>query len=136
MNFGGFMAKITPAWKMRKLHLWWFHEVNGNAFRRIHAINEELFEKDARTYHCNMCGRVVFKGSIKYGIVMNCPNCGLETQVYIDNHETFVWKDILSIYLTYKCGCGCKFVTNIKIDKSNEKFYEIIEKPLDKPHRM
>ena len=76
MNFGGFMAKITPAWKMRKLHLWWFHEVNGNAFRRIHAINEELFEKDARTYHCNMCGRVVFKGSIKYGIVMNCPNCG------------------------------------------------------------
>ena len=45
MNFGRFMAKITPAWKMRKLHLWWFHEVNGNAFRRIYAINEELFKK-------------------------------------------------------------------------------------------
>ena len=84
MNFGGFMAKITPAWKMRKLHLWWFHEVNGNAFRRIHAINEELFEKDARTYHCNMCGRVVFKGSIKYGIVMNCPNCGCQFGVALD----------------------------------------------------
>ena len=89
MNFGGFMAKITPAWKMRKLHLWWFHEVNGNAFRRIHAINEELFEKDARTYHCNMCGRVVFKGSIKYGIVMNCPNCGRQFGVALDFPHKF-----------------------------------------------
>ena len=95
MNFGGFMAKITPAWKMRKLHLWWLHEVNGNAFRRIHTINEELFEKDARTYHCNMCGRVVFKGSIKYGIVMNCPNCGCPNE-YFD--KTLICKKKEYIY--------------------------------------
>ena len=95
MNFGRFMAKITPAWKMRKLHLWWFHEVNGNAFRRIHAINEELFEKDARTYHCNMCGRVVFKGSIKYGIVMNCPNCGCQFGVALDFPHKFERRELI-----------------------------------------
>lgn len=76
MNFGEFMAEITPSWKMRKLHLWWYHRVHGDAFRRIIAINKELFEKDAETYNCNCCSEIVFKGSIKYGIVLNCPNCG------------------------------------------------------------
>lgn len=76
MNFGEFMARITPTWKMRKLHLWWFHKVHGNAFRRINKINDLLFEEDATTYYCNFCGKVVFKGSLKYGIVLNCPNCG------------------------------------------------------------
>ena len=76
MNFGELMADITPAWKMRKLHLWWYHKVHGNAFRRILEINRQLFEYDSVTYNCNMCGKVVFKGSIKYGIILNCPNCG------------------------------------------------------------
>lgn len=76
MNFGELMAKITPKWKMRNLYLWWCHKVQGNAFRRIHEINYQLFEMDSITYSCNMCGKVVFKGSIKYGIILNCPNCG------------------------------------------------------------
>ena len=40
---------------------------------------------------------------------MKCPNCGSTAQVRIDNHETYVWKDIVSVYLIYKCGCGCQF---------------------------
>lgn len=60
--------------------------------------------------------------------MVKCPNCGSTTQIHINNHETYVWKDTLSIYLTYKCGCGCKFATKIEIDKNNEKFYGVIEK--------
>lgn len=59
---------------------------------------------------------------------MKCPNCGSTAQVRIDDHETYVWRDALSVYLTYKCGCGCKFVTRVEADRSNEKFFEIIEK--------
>ena len=66
MNFGTFMRKLNPK----------FYKVELNAFRRINVINNKLFEKDAVTYSCNICGGVVFKGSIKYGIVLNCPNCG------------------------------------------------------------
>lgn len=56
-----------------------------------------------------------------------CPNCGSTAQVYLDYQETYVWKNMISIYLTYKCGCGCRFVTKIQVDKNNEKIYEIIE---------
>lgn len=59
--------------------------------------------------------------------VIKCPNCGSTSQVRIDDHETYVWKKIVSIYLTYKCGCGCKFATKIVVDRNNENFYEIIE---------
>ena len=89
MNFGTFMGEITPTWKMRKLHLWWYHEVRGNAFRRICAINRELFEKDAKTYYCNFCQEVVFKGSLKYGIVLNCPHCGRMYDVHPDYPDGF-----------------------------------------------
>ena len=57
-----------------------------------------------------------------------CPNCGSTAQVYIYYHETYVWKDKVSVYLTYRCGCGCKFVTRIQTDRDNEKIYEIIGK--------
>lgn len=76
MNFGEFMSRITPKWKMRKLYLWWIHNVHENAFRRINEINRKLFEKDSKIYMCNFCHNIVFKGSIKYGIILNCPTCG------------------------------------------------------------
>ena len=82
MNFGELMCKITPTWRMRKLHLWWYHNVHGNAFRRINEINRELFEKDSITYECNFCHNVVFTGSLKYGIILNCPSCGRQFSVY------------------------------------------------------
>ena len=58
---------------------------------------------------------------------MKCPNCGSTAQVRINDHETYIWKDIVTVYLTYTCGCGCKFTTRIEVDRSNEKFFEIIE---------
>ena len=52
---------------------------------------------------------------IKKGIdTMRCPNCGSTAQVRPGGHETFVWKDTISIYLFYKCGCGCSFVSRIR----------------------
>ena len=53
--------------------------------------------------------------------MVKCPNCGLTAQINLDNHEIYVWKDILSIYLTYKCECGCNFTTRVEVDRSNEK---------------
>ena len=75
MNFGELMSKITPKYKMRDLYLWWYHDVHGNAYRRIIEINKELFARDSSVYECNFCHKVVFKGSIKYGIILNCPYC-------------------------------------------------------------
>lgn len=76
------MSKITPTWKTRKLYLWWCNEVYGNAFRRINEINRELFEKDSITYNCNFCHNIVFKGSLRYGIILNCPSCGHQFNVF------------------------------------------------------
>lgn len=59
---------------------------------------------------------------------MKCPNCGSTAQVHIDNHETYVWKDIVSVYLIYKCGCGCQFASRLEINRNEEKFYGEIEK--------
>ena len=89
MNFGELMVKITPTWKMRKMYLWWLHNIRGNAFRRINEINRELFEKDSTTYKCNFCHNVVFKGSLKYGIILNCPSCSHQFSVFPEYPHKF-----------------------------------------------
>ena len=106
MNFGEFMAEITPTWKMRKLHLWWYHRVHGDAFRRIRAINRELFEKDAETYYCNFCQEVVFKGSIKYGIILNCPHCGHMYDVHPDYPHRFNRMELMNCASSRKDKVG------------------------------
>lgn len=58
---------------------------------------------------------------------MKCPNCGSTAQNRIDDHETFIWKDTVSVYLFYKCGCGCRFVSRLEVNRSEEKFYGKIE---------
>ena len=60
--------------------------------------------------------------------MVKCPNCGSTAQIWISDHETYVWKNKISVYLIYECGCGCEFATRVETDRSNEKFYEIIEK--------
>ena len=61
---------------------------------------------------------------------MKCPNCGSTAQVYIYDHEFFVWQDTVSIYLMYKCGCDYQFVTKMTADRSEEKLFgEIVKKP-------
>lgn len=57
---------------------------------------------------------------------MKCPNCG--SQVHIDDHETYVWRDIVAVYLIYKCGCGYRFSTRLEANRSEEKFYGEMEK--------
>ena len=59
---------------------------------------------------------------------MKCPNCGSTAQVRLDNHETYVGKDIVAVCLTYKCGCGCRFTTRLEADRSEEEFYGKMEK--------
>ena len=59
--------------------------------------------------------------------MIKCPNCGSSAQVRIDDRrrETFVWKDIVSVYLGYICGCGCKFVTRLQVSRDKE---EVVDK--------
>lgn len=89
MNFGELMSKITPKYIMRDLHRWWYHDVYGNAYRRIIDINKELFKRDSSVYECNFCHNVVFKGSLKYGIVLNCPHCGRQFSVIPNSPHRF-----------------------------------------------
>ena len=60
--------------------------------------------------------------------MMKCPNCGSTAQVRLDDHDTFVWKKTVSVYLIYKCGCGCRFANRLEANRSEEKFYGKIEK--------
>ena len=59
---------------------------------------------------------------------MKCPNCGSTAQVRIDDHETYVWRDTVSIYLIYKCGCGRRFASRLEASRSEEKLLGEIEK--------
>lgn len=58
---------------------------------------------------------------------MKCPNCGSTAQVRLDDHETYVWKDAVVVYLIYKCGCGCRFASRLEANRSEEKFYGKME---------
>ena len=60
--------------------------------------------------------------------MVKCPNCGSTAQPRIDDHETYIWKDIVAVYLIYKCGCGCRFSTRLEANRSEEKFYGEMEK--------
>ena len=59
---------------------------------------------------------------------MKCPNCGSTAQVRIDDYETYVWRDVVSVYLNYKCGCGCLFTSRLEVNRDEEKFLGEIEK--------
>ena len=61
-----------------------------------------------------------------------CPNCGSTAQIQIKDNNTFVWKDIVSVYLEYTCGCGCAFATRLEMNRADEKFYGVIEKSIDR----
>ena len=56
---------------------------------------------------------------------MKCPNCGSTAQVRLDNHETYVCKDIVADYLIYECGCGCRFANRLEANRSEENFYGV-----------
>ena len=49
--------------------------------------------------------------------MIKCPNCGSTAQVRMTN----IWKDEISIYINYSCGCGHSFVTKETCEKDEEK---------------
>ena len=56
--------------------------------------------------------------------MIKCPNCSKPAGGNIIDTEVYIWHDIVSVYITYRCECGRGFVTKSIIDKANEKMYE------------
>ena len=56
--------------------------------------------------------------------MIKCPNCGNPVGANFIDIDTYVWHDIISVYITYRCECGRGFVTRAEIDKANEEMYE------------
>ena len=56
--------------------------------------------------------------------MIKCPNCGKPAGANIIDTEVYIWHDIVSVYITYRCECGRGFITRAQIDKANEEMYE------------
>ena len=59
------------------------------------------------------------------GKMVKCPACGESSSLYIIDQEVYIWNDIISIYITYGCECGRKFITRTQVNRSNEEMYDI-----------
>lgn len=57
--------------------------------------------------------------------MLKCPACGLSALLHIIDYDTYIWNDTISVYVTYKCGCGRRFVTRTQTDRNNEQMYDI-----------
>lgn len=56
--------------------------------------------------------------------MIKCPNCGKPAGANFIDTEVYVWHDVISVYITYKCECGRGFVTRSQMDKeTHEKMY-------------
>ena len=56
--------------------------------------------------------------------MVKCPNCGKPAGANFIGTEVYVWHDVISVYITYECECGRKFVTRTRTKKEdNEKLY-------------
>lgn len=60
--------------------------------------------------------------------MLKCPNCGSSAQLKLINHQTFIYSVKVSLYLDYKCGCGCLFSTREVLDRKPEEAEITIEK--------
>ena len=52
--------------------------------------------------------------------MIKCPNCGSTAQIKFLCHDFFVWQNTVSVYLTYRCGCGRLFSTRIIMNREQE----------------
>lgn len=57
--------------------------------------------------------------------MMKCPACGESSSLHIIDHDTYVWNDTISVYITYSCGCGRRFITRTQVNRNNEEMYDI-----------
>lgn len=56
--------------------------------------------------------------------MIKCPNCDKPAGSNAIDTEVYVWHDAISVYITYECECGRKFITRSQIPKeTNEKMY-------------
>lgn len=53
--------------------------------------------------------------------MIKCPNCGSTAQLMMRDSEHFLWRDQITIYITYSCGCGHTFVTKETYERDEEK---------------
>lgn len=53
--------------------------------------------------------------------MVRCPNCGSTAQPKIADSQHFVWKNEVSIFIKYKCGCGQEFTTREIFERKNEQ---------------
>lgn len=59
--------------------------------------------------------------------MIKCPNCGkpADEYSYAINTQVCVMRKLIFVYITYKCECGCKFITKSQMDrKTHEKIYK------------
>ena len=57
--------------------------------------------------------------------MIKCPACGMSTLLHIIDQDTYVWNDTISVYITYGCDCGRRFITRTQTNRSNEEMYDI-----------
>lgn len=57
--------------------------------------------------------------------MMKCPACGESSSLHIIDNDTYVWNDTISVYITYGCACGRRFITRTHVNRSNEEMYDI-----------
>ena len=55
--------------------------------------------------------------------MIKCPNCGRTDCLQLIDHDTYIWDNLISIYLTYQCQCGRGFVTRVSTDREKEALY-------------
>ena len=56
--------------------------------------------------------------------MIKCPNCEKPAGANFIDTQVYVWRDVISVYVTYQCECGCKFTTRSQMDReAHEKMY-------------
>ena len=90
MGFSNIMQFIFPVTVFRRVHLFWYHSIHTKYFRKIEMLRFIYANQTSDVFTCAMCGNVVFKGSVAYGIIMNCPNCGSTVSIHRDAKNKIV----------------------------------------------
>lgn len=87
-HIGKALSYITPTWKMRKLFLFFTHDVGTKFYRKRRLLQAIYINQKAKCWYCNCCGNLVIKGNIgKGGVVLNCPHCGSVYTIYPDSRN-------------------------------------------------
>lgn len=56
--------------------------------------------------------------------MIRCPNCSSTAQLKVIDHDTYIWRNGGSVYITYRCGCGRGFVIRVPFDIAKGEMYD------------